>query len=68
MMAGQTKMKEFVTAGQSYLRCLSKIIDDKKRPAEQRNTAVTEHNRMVDAMERSAAEFNEQIRKFKARG
>jgi peptidyl-prolyl cis-trans isomerase A (cyclophilin A) len=68
MMTGQTKMKEFVTAGQSYLRCLSKIIDDKKRPAEQRNTAVTEHNRMVDAMERSAAEFNEQIRKFKERG
>jgi peptidyl-prolyl cis-trans isomerase A (cyclophilin A) len=68
MMAGQKKMKAFVATGQKYLGCLAKIIDAKDRPVEQRNTAVTEHNRMVDAMEQAAAAFNEQIRKFKARG
>jgi cyclophilin family peptidyl-prolyl cis-trans isomerase len=68
MMAGQKNVKEFVAAGNTYLACLTKIIDDMQRPVEQRNAAVAEHNRMVDAMQQSAAAFNEQIRKFKARG
>jgi cyclophilin family peptidyl-prolyl cis-trans isomerase len=68
MMAGQKKIKEFVAAGDTYLACLTEIIDDTERPIEQRNAAVAEHNRMVDAMQQSAAVFNEQIHKFKARG
>ena len=68
MMAGQKKVKEFVTAGDTYLKCLTKVIDDKERPIEERNAAVNEHNRMVGAMEQTAAGFNEQIKKFKTRG
>ncbi len=68
MMAGQKKVKEFVAAGATYLKCLTKIIDNKERPIEERNGAVSEHNRMVGAMEQEAAEFNEQIKKFKTRG
>ncbi len=68
MMAGQKKMKEFVAAGNAYLGCLTKIIDNGERPIEQRNAAVAEHNRMVDAMQQAAAAFNEQIHTFKSRG
>ncbi len=68
MMAGQKKVKEFVAAGDTYLKCLTKVIDDKERPIEERNAAVNEHNRMVGAMEQEAAAFNEQIKKFKTRG
>jgi peptidyl-prolyl cis-trans isomerase A (cyclophilin A) len=68
MMAGQKKVKEFVAAGDTYLKCLTKVIDNKERPIEERNAAVNEHNRMVGAMEQLASSFNEQIKKFKARG
>ena len=68
MMAGQKKVKEFVAAGDTYLKCLTKVIDSKDRGIEERNAAVNEHNRMVGAMEQIAAGFNDQIKKFKARG
>ena len=68
MMAGQKQMKEFVAAGEIYLKCLTKVIDNKDRPIEERNAAVNEHNRVVGAMEQQAAAFNEQIKKFKTRG
>ncbi len=66
MVAGQTQVKEFVAAGEVYLACLAKIIDDEERSAEDRNAAIGEHNRMVAAMEQTAADFNAQIRAFKA--
>jgi peptidyl-prolyl cis-trans isomerase A (cyclophilin A) len=68
MLASQRQVREFVTAAEAYLACLSRIIDDEDRSAGLRNTAVEEHNRMVAAMEEIAAGFNEQIRIFKARG
>lgn len=68
MMTGQKQVKDFVAAGNTYLKCLSKVIDNKERPIEERNAAVNEHNRMVGAMEQEAAAFNEQIKKFKTRG
>ena len=68
MVAGQKQVKAFVTAGESYLKCLAKVIDSKDRPVEERNAAVNEHNRMVGTLEQIAAGFNEQIKKFKARG
>ncbi|MEO8466601.1 MAG: peptidylprolyl isomerase [Gammaproteobacteria bacterium] len=68
MMASQKKVKEFVAAGDVYLKCLAKVIDNKDRSVEERNTAVNEHNRMVGAMEQTAAGFNDQIKKFKTRG
>ena len=67
MTAGQARVREFVAAGDAYLACLDKTIDDEKRTAEDRNTAIAEHNRMVSAMEETASNFNAQIRIFKAR-
>ncbi|HEY3519397.1 MAG TPA: peptidylprolyl isomerase [Gammaproteobacteria bacterium] len=68
MLAAQRQVREFVAAGETYLACLSRVIDDEERSAGLRNAAVEEHNRMVAAMEEVAAGFNEQIRIFKARG
>lgn len=68
MLAAQRQVRAFVTAGETYLACLAKVIDDEERVADERNAAVSEHNRMVAAMEQIAAGFNERIRAFKARG
>jgi cyclophilin family peptidyl-prolyl cis-trans isomerase len=68
MVAGQKQVRDFVGASESYLACLAKVIDNKERTPEDRNAAVNEHNRTVAAMEQAATAFNEQIRKFKARG
>jgi cyclophilin family peptidyl-prolyl cis-trans isomerase len=68
MLAGQMRVREFVAAGEAYLTCLASVINDDARSAAERNTAVSEHNRTVSAMEEIAAAFNEQIRIFKARG
>jgi cyclophilin family peptidyl-prolyl cis-trans isomerase len=68
MVTSQREVREFVAAGENHLACLAKVIDDEDRDADERNAAVGEHNRMVAAMEEIAAEFNERIRTFKARG
>lgn len=68
MVASQRQVREFVAAGDAYLACLDRVINDEKRAAGLRNAAVEEYNRMVAAMEEIAAGFNEQIRIFKARG
>jgi hypothetical protein len=68
MVAAQRQVQSFVAAAETHLACLAKVIDDEKRGAEERNTAVGEHNRMVAAMEEIAAAFNERIRIFRARG
>ena len=68
MLASQRQVREFVAAGEAYVACLSRVIDDEERSAGLRNAAVEEHNRMVAAMEEIAAGFNEQIRIFRARG
>ena len=68
MVAPQRHVPEFVAAGDAYLACLDRVINDEKRAAGLRNVAVEEYNRMVAAMEEIAAGFNEQIRIFKARG
>jgi peptidyl-prolyl cis-trans isomerase A (cyclophilin A) len=67
MLAGQSATRDFVSAGDTYLKCLAKIIDNDERSVSDRNAAISEHNRMVSAMEQVAAAFNEQIRAFKAR-
>jgi cyclophilin family peptidyl-prolyl cis-trans isomerase len=67
MLAAQRQVRAFVAAGETYLACLAKIIDDDKRVADERNAAVSEHNRMVAALEQVAAAFNERIRTFRAR-
>jgi len=67
MIAGQTRMKAFVADGQAYLKCVDAVADDKERATIDRNAAIGEHNRMVGELERSAADFNDQLRAFKAR-
>lgn len=67
MVAGQTAVKTFVGAGEVYLACLTKVIDDKERSPADRNRAISEHNRVVTAMEQSAANFNSQLKTFRAR-
>jgi cyclophilin family peptidyl-prolyl cis-trans isomerase len=67
MVAGQGAVRDFVAAGETYLECLSDVIDDEQRTGEQRNAAIAEHNRMVAGMEKIAADFNAQIRTFKER-
>jgi hypothetical protein len=47
---------------------LSKVIDDDERSADDRNAAVSEHNRMIAVMEQVASAFNEQVRIFRGRG
>jgi cyclophilin family peptidyl-prolyl cis-trans isomerase len=68
MIASQRQVREFVAAGDAYLACLDRVINDEDRAASLRNAAVEEYNRMVASMEEIAAGFNEQIRIFKARG
>ena len=67
MVAAQTKVHSFVADGQAYLACLTKIIEGRKRTAEQRSAATEEHNRWVGVMEQAADEFNEQLRLFKTK-
>ena len=67
MVAGQTRVRAFVAAGQTYIGCVDHVADDKDRGLQERNAAIVEHNRMVSEMERLASAFNGQIRAFKAR-
>jgi cyclophilin family peptidyl-prolyl cis-trans isomerase len=67
MVSAQRQVRAFVAAGEMYLGCLAKIIDDEARAAPERNAAVSEHNRMVAELEQVAAAFNERLRTFKAR-
>ena len=67
MVAAQTRIKAFVLDGQAYIKCIDAVADDKDRPTTDRNAAIGEHNRMVGELERSAADFNDQVRAFKTR-
>jgi hypothetical protein len=60
-------VKAFVRDGQTYIKCVDAVADDKDRATTDRNAAIGEHNRMVGELERSAADFNDQLRAFKAR-
>ena len=68
MIASQRQVREFVAAGDAYLACLDRVINDEDRAASLRHAAVEEYNRIVASMEAIAAGFNEQIRIFKSRG
>jgi cyclophilin family peptidyl-prolyl cis-trans isomerase len=68
MLAAQTQVREFVASAESHLTCLAQIIDDDERSADDRNAAVSEHNRTVAVMEQLASAFNEQVRIFRDRG
>jgi cyclophilin family peptidyl-prolyl cis-trans isomerase len=67
MVEAQRQVRAFVASGESYLGCLSELIDDEDRNAEDRNVGVVEHNRMVTVMEEVASSFNRELRAFKSR-
>lgn len=67
MVDGQTAIRKFMSESETYLECLSEIIDDHDLDDEQHSAAVREHNQMVGVMEDVAEDFNKQVRIFKAR-
>ena len=67
MVSAQKGLKAYVLDGQSFIKCVDAVADDKDRATIDRNAAIGEHNRMVGELERSAAAFNDQLRAFKAR-
>lgn len=67
MVEGQTAVREFMAQSESYLDCLSDIIDSEDLDDEQQAGAVREHNRMVTVMEQLAEDFNTEVRSFRER-
>lgn len=69
MSAAQAEVKAYVASMEQYLDCLAQ--EEAGLPAEQQTDAtraltLKRHNAAVEAMERLAAQFNEQVRAFKA--
>ena len=67
MVAAQTEVRAYMAASNDHLACLSQIIDDDDVLKEERALIASVHNRAVDAMERVAAQFNEQVKLIRAR-
>lgn len=68
MLEAQAAVKSYMTDMEDYLKCLddeSATLGD-TRTEEQRTAHAQQHNSAVDAMERVANSFNEQIRAYKA--
>jgi cyclophilin family peptidyl-prolyl cis-trans isomerase len=67
MVEGQAAVRDFMAESETYLDCLSEVIDDRNVTDAQHANAVQRHNQMVSLMEQLAERFNEQVRVFKAR-
>lgn len=76
MLAGQTAVKEYVSAMEEYLACIEKEeqetlatmadLSDEERAS--RDAALTKkYNAAVEEMELVAAQFNEEVRAYKAK-
>lgn len=71
MAAAQQKVQAYVASMEQYLACLGEseaALPEAERTAGARALTVKRHNAAVEAMERLAAQFNEQVRAFKAAG
>jgi hypothetical protein len=68
MVTAQTEVKSYMASMEDYLKCLDdeSVTMGDSQTDEQRNAHVQQHNSAVDAMERVANGFNEQIRAYKA--
>jgi hypothetical protein len=67
MVNGQSLVKEYMAEMEGYLECLDNeeaTIPEKQTP-EAMALHVQRHNAAVDAMEKVAAKFNEEIRAYK---
>lgn len=76
MVAGQRSVKKFMADMETYLTCIDEE-DEQVRPdieepdliveAQRDEMLVKKHNAAVDDMETVAANFNEEVRAYKAR-
>lgn len=69
MLDGQKMVKSYIADMEEYLECLdeeSTALGDSESE-DQKAMHVKRHNAAVEAMEKVAASFNEQIRSYKAR-
>jgi hypothetical protein len=66
MISGQKSVKAYMGEMEGYLECLDKegAALEEETP-EQKQIHVQRHNAAVDAMEETAAKFNEQVRAYK---
>ena len=69
MLAAQTTVKSYMAEMEDYLKCLDEESSTlgEEESEEQRVLHVQRHNAAVDAMERVANNFTEQIRAYKAK-
>jgi hypothetical protein len=71
MAAAQRQVQAYVASMQQYLDCLGReegALPEAERTPAARALTVKRHNAAVEAMERLAAQFNEQVRAYKAAG
>ena len=67
MVQGQTAVRTFMSASNDHLECLSGVIDNPGLVKEERAFLTSVYNRVVDAMESAAGEYNDQVRLIRAR-
>jgi hypothetical protein len=68
MVEGQKAVKAYVAGTEAYLECLSEENEKSSEELAEEEIArrVEMHNAAVDDMEKVAAQFNEEIREYKA--
>lgn len=69
MLDGQKMVKAYMAQMEEYLECLDEEAGSlgEEESEDQKAMHVKRHNAAVEAMEKVAASFNEQIRSYKAR-
>ena len=67
MIGNQAAVRTFMAASEEHLECLAVVIDSPDLLREQRAYLTSAHNRVVDAMEAVAGDFNDQVRLFRDR-
>ena len=67
MVASQSDVRTFMTASNDHLECLSEVIDSPGLVKEERAYLTTVYNRVIDAMESVAEDFNDQVRIVRSR-
>jgi len=69
MVEGQKAVRVYVAGTEAYLECLNAMDQDAGGEAnpEVELARIEAHNGAVDEMEQVAAEFNEQIKEYKAK-
>ena len=67
MVENQTAVRSFMAASEAHLGCLAEVIESPDLAREERAYLTSVHNRVVDAMEAVAGDFNDQVRLFRDR-